>query len=230
MSENGPAVALRRIGPEDLPFVVDQHLQHFPGGFFARLGRAYLTEYYLSYCTDHSCCAVVATDGANPIGYLAGTSDPAGHRRHVFSAHGRDLAKRAGLALIRNPPLAVNFVRTRGLRYLKKLLSRGGPAPAASGSSRRTAVLHHVVVLPEYQGRGVGAALIEAFEDDARDVGCQGLTLVAHSGGPAADVYRRSGWTAVEEHRTPDGAPLTTFTRAVTSRAAGSEGIHIVSE
>ena len=89
MSENGgPVIALRRLRPEDLPFVVDQHLHHFPHGFFARLGRGYVTEYYLSYCTDHSSCAVVATDGAEPIGYLAGTSDPAGHRRHVMSAMG----------------------------------------------------------------------------------------------------------------------------------------------
>lgn len=230
LSENGPVVALRRLRPEDLPFVVDQHLQHFPDGFFARLGRAFLTEYYLSYCTDHSSCAVVATDGAEPIGYLAGTSDLVGHRRHVISAHGRALTKRAVLALIRNPPLAVSFARTRGMRYLKKLVFRRGRAPAASGPARRSAVLHHVVVVAEYRGRGVGPALIEAFEDDARHAGCHELTLVTQTGGPAADYYRRSGWTAVGEHRTPDGTPLSTFTKAVTSREAGPQDRRFVAE
>lgn len=230
MSDNGPDVAFRRIRPEDLPFVVDQHLHHFPDGFFARLGRGYLTEYYLSYCTNDSSCAVVATEGAVPIGYLAGTSDPAGHRRHVISAHGRELTKRAVLALVRNPPLAVSFVWIRGRRYVRKLLSGGGRAPAASGSSRRTAVLHHVVVVREYPGRGVGAALIDAFEDDARHAGCQELILVTQTSGPAADYYRQSGWTAVDEHRTPDSTPLTTFTRAVTSREAGSKDACPVAE
>ena len=230
MSENAPVVAFRRLRPEDLPFVVDQHLLHFPDGFFARLGRGYLTEYYLSYCTDHSSCVVVATDGAMLIGYLAGTSDPAGHRRHVINTHGRELTKRAVLALIRNPPLAVNFARTRGRRYLKKLLSRRGPAPAASEPSRRAAVLHHVVVVREFQGRGVGAALIEVFEDDARHAGCHELALVTQTGGPAADYYRQSGWTAVDGHRTPDGTPLTTFTKPVTSREPGSEHARNVAE
>ena len=215
LSETGPEVAIRDLRPEDLPFVVDQHLHHFPDGFFARLGRAYLTEYYLSYCTDHSSCAVVATVGAEPIGYLVGDPDPVGHRQHVISAHGRTLTKLGLLALVRNPPLAANFVRTRGLRYVKRLLVRSGRAPAVSASTRRAAVLHYMAVVPDQQRRGTGRALIAAFEDKARQAGCQELVLVTHTGGSAMDFYRRSDWAAVDEHRTPDGAPLTTFTKPV---------------
>jgi ribosomal protein S18 acetylase RimI-like enzyme len=55
--------------------------------------------------------------------------------------------------------------------------------------------IHDLAVLPEYQGRGVGPALLEAVEERARRKGCCKLTLeVLDDNTRARAVYRRFGF------------------------------------
>jgi len=42
---------IRFMDPEDLPFVIAEHLGHFPDGFFARLGPKFLAAYTRTYLT-----------------------------------------------------------------------------------------------------------------------------------------------------------------------------------
>lgn len=51
-------------------------------------------------------------------------------------------------------------------------------------------------VLPEFQGRGVGSALLGALVDEARARGC-GLCLNARDGNPAVRLYARAGFTRI---------------------------------
>jgi GNAT superfamily N-acetyltransferase len=55
--------------------------------------------------------------------------------------------------------------------------------------------IHDLAVLPQYQGKGVGPALLEAVEERARRKGCCKLTLeVLDDNSRARAVYRRFGF------------------------------------
>ena len=55
--------------------------------------------------------------------------------------------------------------------------------------------LRELVVRPEHRGGGVGAKLLEAFEQDCRQRRCHKLFLdVAGVNGRAKEFYRRNGW------------------------------------
>lgn len=200
----------------DLEFAVAQHLEHFPHGFFARLGGGFLREYYRCFLSSDGAVALLAVCDDEPVGYLAGTVDPAGHRRELLRRHGRTLAWRATVAMLLRPGLGVHFVRTRARRYLRRLLLSSAPAAEPPAGGARTAVLSHVAVTPEARSHGVGSALIAEFEARVAAAGVGRITLVTAAGpAGAGDFYLRQGWRIMGEHLTPDGQCLATFSRPV---------------
>ncbi len=56
--------------------------------------------------------------------------------------------------------------------------------------------LAQLFVVPEARSRGVGAALVRAAEESARDQGF--LTLYLYTSGTLPDYYRRFGWELFE--------------------------------
>jgi GNAT superfamily N-acetyltransferase len=218
----------RAMTEADLPFVVGQHLHHFPDGFFARLGRGFLTEYYRAFLTGSAARTTVAEVDREPVGYLVGVTEPSAHREHVVRRHGRALVLEAVTAMLCRPSLAMCFLRTRAGLYARKLLRRsqvsaGNAVPAAGPSAPRhagpPAVLTHVAVAPHAQSRGIGSQLISRFDEEVAAAGCERLTLVTASGDDGAGpYYRRRGWRATGERCTPDGLLLTTYERAVQAR------------
>lgn len=64
--------------------------------------------------------------------------------------------------------------------------------------------IHDLAVLPQYHGRGVGRALLEAVEERARRKGCCKLTLeVLDDNTRARDLYRRFGFDDVVVDESP---------------------------
>jgi GNAT superfamily N-acetyltransferase len=221
-------VRLRRMEPGDLAFVVREHQRHFPEGFFARLGRAFLTEYYRPYLSSRYARTAIADEGGRPVGYLVGVTDPSAHRDYVLRAHGRALVLRAARALLARPGLAWLFLRTRARRYAAKVLPRlrGRRFPVtAAGPACRIAVLDRVAVCERVQSRGIGSALIESFVTDAADAGCARVHLVTADGADgAAGYYESHGWRCCGEHCTPDGQRLLTYDRPVDAEPRGAWG------
>ncbi len=218
MPEPDTRVHYRRMATDDLPFVVDQHLHHFPDGFFARLGPNFLAEYYRAFLTGSSVSATVAEIDGEPVGYLVGVADPTAHREHVVQEHGRSLVMRALAAMLVRPALALLFLRTRTGLYARKLLRRGMKPVEAADPARHvpTAVLTHVAITPDEQSNGIGSELIRRFDDEVADEGCEQLTLVTASGADGAGPYYEArGWTPCGERCTPDGLWLTTYQRPV---------------
>jgi GNAT superfamily N-acetyltransferase len=221
MPEPDSHVHYRRMAASDLPFVVDQHLHHFPDGFFARLGRRFLAEYYRAFLTGASVSATIAEVGGRPVGYLVGVSDPVAHREHVVRRHGRSLVLNALAAMLLRPSLGLLFLRTRVGLYARKLLRRGStrgstPDVAAAVEPVPTAVLTHVAITPSAQSNGIGSELISRFDEEVAGTGCERLTLVTASGEDGAGpYYEHRGWTPCGERRTPDGLWLTTYQRPV---------------
>ena len=55
--------------------------------------------------------------------------------------------------------------------------------------------IHDLAVLPQYRGNGIGAALLEAVERSARELGCCKVTLeVRADNRRARSLYARSGF------------------------------------
>lgn len=213
------------MGEPDLGFVVEQHVRHFPEGFFARLGRRFLREYYRAFLTSAAARTTVAESEGRPVGYLVGVTTPAAHRQHVLDRHGPRLVAHAVASMLLRPWLAARFLRTRAGRYARKLLvaRRSPQAPSSSGEGS-VGVLTHVAVAPSAQSCGVGSKLVGRFERQAAEAGCDRLVLVTAAGDQGAGAfYRHRGWQALGEHRTPDRQLLSTYERAVDPGAGGPD-------
>lgn len=218
-------LVLRRMGLQDLPFAVEAHLQHFPDGFFARLGRRFLTRYYRTYLDGPLACAVVAEDVGGPVGYLAGVLDPPRHRKLLLQHHGPALATAAIAGMIRRPLVALTFARTRVRRYFMALKRARSMTAEGSAQSPGSAVLAHVVVTEPQRCQGIGSHLVEEFLSQARSAGCTRACLVTMAGSAGAGgFYERRGWRlAPHTSGQADGRPLLQYEIPLDVTADGNE-------
>ena len=212
-----PRVLLTRMGPAHLPAAAALHGEALPHGFFPRLGRSFLEAYLATYVDDPAGIAIAAVEDRRLVGFVVGSSAPATRRSHVLRRHGMRLGWRGVTALVRQPRLAVHFLRTRGGAYLSRIAQtafkrRGVNEATASG---RLAVLAHVAVDPTARGTGVGAALVHDFERQAADAGVARIVLVTLSAGGAGDFYRKLGWREDGRSGDRDGVQWTRFVREV---------------
>jgi ribosomal protein S18 acetylase RimI-like enzyme len=210
------AYSIRPMEPEDLSFVITEHLANFPEGFFARLGPRYLMAYTRTYLTSPHARAYIVEAGGTSVGFLVGVTTPSEHRKHILTEHGRKLALRAFMALSVRPALALHFIRTRLGRYARKFIlgrrRQGKEAALATSRDSVSAVLAHVVVSAQFRSYGLGSALIRRFTQDAAATGCARIALVTAAGpGGAGGYYERLGWHRTGETRTPDGHSLLTY-------------------
>lgn len=56
--------------------------------------------------------------------------------------------------------------------------------------------IHDLAVIPAYRGRGIGARLLAAVENEARARGCCKVTLEVREDNPARALYERLGYGA----------------------------------
>jgi ribosomal protein S18 acetylase RimI-like enzyme len=65
----------------------------------------------------------------------------------------------------------------------------------SSFAARPLVNIHDIAVAPQFRGRGIGRALLEAVEADARQLGCCKVTLeVRADNARAMAAYRRAGF------------------------------------
>ena len=231
----GHGLALRRMGLQDLPFVVAAHRQHFGDGFFARLGPRFLARYYRTFLDGPTAVAVIAECSGEPCGYLTGILRTRQHRRLLLRYHGPGLAVAGCSAMLRHPATGLTFLTTRLPRYvrgLRRALDRrptiATPEPPNSAGSPDilvgdVAVLTHVVVSEPRRHRGVGTRLVDYFVNEAVNAGCAHAVLVtlADRAGAAA-FYEGAGWTRHGSVTTVDGKPLWRYTLPLGDNNTGS--------
>ena len=215
------AVVLRRMGLQDLAFVVDAHRAHFGDGFFARLGPRFLARYYRTFLDGPTAVAVIAEYEGRACGYLTGVLRTRQHRTLLLRYHGPGLAAIGCAAMLRHPRAGLTFVATRLPRYARGLRRSLTPSPPTTGALEQpdsagvgdTAVLSHVVVSEPRRLRGVGTLLVNYFLDEAAHAGCATAALVtlADPTGAAA-FYEARGWTKQDSVTTPDGKRLWRYT------------------
>lgn len=211
----GPEARLREMTRQDVAGVVTAHLLAFPEGFFAKLGRPFLTRYYETFLDAPFAVALMAEDDGRAVGYLVGTVHPQEHRRSLLRDHGFGLAFHGTVGLLVRPALLLRFMATRSKRYLFALVRSA--APPATTAKTRSAVLSHVVVVPQQRRTGTGRCLVNAFLDSAQRAGCTTACLVTLEGERgAADFYTAMGWALVRKRQDSEGRRLLYFERGLT--------------
>ena len=212
-------VRIRAARPEDLSEVVRLHLQLLPHGFFARLGQGYLRVYHRSFMTSPFAVSLVAYRDDRLVGFVAGALDAHLHQQWTLRRLGSRLLVRGVLALALRPQLAWEFLTTRTGRYVRAMLRAvrpAAPSPTAIATDDSlpagpVAVLTHVAVDPNDQGRGSGSALVDSFVERVRAVGTRRVELVTLCDEGASPFYERLGWSAVGVHER-EGAKFRRFT------------------
>lgn len=218
---------VRRMGVQDLEFVLEQHETHFPDNVFHRLGRRMLQCYYRTFLDSNHAVALVALIDGRPAGYLTGVLDTVRHRQLVKRFHGPSLAVAGLLAAVRHPLLASGLVRRR-MQVARRPTSKQPHPPTV------TAVLSHVAVQTSAHRRGAGSALVDAFLDQCRDHQSNEVWVAtADTAEPGERLYLRRGFTLVRRDSTFDGRwirlymlDLDTPRRAVGQRETGTNPHH----
>lgn len=196
--------------PEDVNRVAALHLEALPHGLFPSLGPRFLARYHRTFLTSPFGSGWIIDHGGVVTGFIAGTFDQEAHQDHVIRRDGTRLVTAASLALSRRPATATRFVRTRSVRYARKLVrvSRTAPpqrppppagAPPAPPAGGWSGVLAHIAVDPAWRSNGSGTRLTRAFASWAELAGAAEVRLSTLAGpGGAGAFYERLGWTASE--------------------------------
>ncbi len=174
---------LRAATADDGPAVGALHAEQIPGGFLALLGPDFLARLYRRITRSSGSFLLVADADGRVAGFIAGSSDVRALYREF---------------LVHDGPAAVLGAARRllgGWRSAIETLRHG--APGAAGTGRGTELLA-VAVDPAWQGRRIGARLVDAFVNRVRaDGGRAAYVVVAADNAPAVGLYRGAGFTEV---------------------------------
>ncbi|WP_051425570.1 GNAT family N-acetyltransferase [Jiangella gansuensis] len=206
-------------GEDDLRHTAELHVTELPHGLFPRLGDGFVRRWHGAHLASPHGVLLVATRGDEVVGFVLGTTDRPANVSWIIGHHRRELVMAALGSLVTRPGVAAGFVRTRGLRYLRRLFGRSaaparvagqGGVPEADFAS--IAVLEAVVVAPGARGEGIGTALVEALLRVVAAAGAERTELVTKAGAAgAAGFYERAGWHRVGGHVDRDGDEVLTF-------------------
>lgn len=221
------------LADTDLAAAVRLHRSEMGAQFLSRFGPRFLTAYYRAYLEGPDGLALAAVEAGTGrlLGILLGASCPAAHYRRMVRRHGVRLAGLLLLGAAGRPPLAVDLVRTRSLRYARGLLrlvlaqlagagrwaGRRRAAPAASTPGGGTGFAGEVTVVavdPAARRRGVGRALLEAAAERAAQAGATRLELVTPEDElGAVRFYEQLGWRCGGRSASRSGEQFLRFDR-----------------
>ena len=200
--------------------------------FLARCGPGFLRAYHRAWLDSPDALALAAVDDdGRVVGVLLGSLHPAAHYRAMVRRHGVSLAAWLVGRSVTHPTLARELLVTRAYRYgrgLTRMLAgslrvppsfrRRGAGGAGDGTPSSRAVVPgeqsdpaaiaevtHVMVRADARGSGVGRALLERAEDEARRSGLGEMVLVTPPDLAATTFYEHLGWQRVGEVTSQSG-------------------------
>lgn len=184
------AIDVRVMCLEDLPVVTELHLLAFPRAALTSLGKEAVLRYYQwQFEHQRELYATVALVHGTMAGFSL-----AGHLLHPLSGYLREHRRYLIGATLRHPSLLANPIfRDRMMLAVKKL----GPR-RSRGASRRDGARFGVLALavhPDFQGYGIGQALLDDAECEARRLGVPRIGLTVRlDNDQAIRFYERQGW------------------------------------
>lgn len=188
------AVEIRALQASDLPAVADLHMRAFPGAALTALGREAVLRYYTwQFEGPHDLYATVALVDGRIAGF-----NFAGHFRHPLTGFMRRNRGYLIVSTLRRPWLLANPLFRDRLKlglYKFRPRRRRHLSPNGNGAQRRFGVLS-IAVDPGFQGRGVGQALMDDAEREARRRGMARIGLTVRlDNAQAIRFYERAGWS-----------------------------------
>ena len=190
----------------DLAAVIRIHRAAFPNFFLTEMGPGFLAAYYRMVGRYEPSVFLVAEDDGAVRGFVAGFSDPAG-----FYAAMRRQWWRLFLPLVSGIVRRPQLIRAVFSNLSRVLAGLGRPRGESVPDGKTDCELASIAVDPACGGSGVGARLVTAFCERARDSGAQAVTLTTERDGNESvnRFYQKLGFLVVREfHRGPDRAML----------------------
>lgn len=185
---------IRKMYLADIDKVVKIHLSSFSGFFLSFLGPRFLTSLYAYFLSSPGGVGYVAVDNSQVVGFVCGSMKPLGFYRRFFLKKWREIIFSILLSIIRNPSIAP--------RLLWRLVT-----PPQASTEPGTATLMSIAVLPEYQNKGIGKALIQEFLNEMKKCGMRHVNLTTDRDNNDAvnSFYQRMGFQLVRSFVTPEG-------------------------
>jgi len=198
--KQGLKVDILPMNEQMLTLVCDLHLEAFPDVMSTRLGRAYLQAFMAWFVNSSNAIALVAvTEQGRIVGYVVGA--PIGYTAVL----NRELAGVAARSMIARPWLLLNW-RILGTLKARLGFMFGSTAGDASGLPTPAMSLVGIATAPSESGRGVGLALMQGFEREARALKMASLRLSVYPGNLGAKrLYERCGWRELPGAPTASG-------------------------
>lgn len=179
--------ATLRIGPltnENIEAVIRIHMAEMGYTLNSLLGRGHLRHLYRSMAGDPSCFVGVALLGDRPVGVVSGSVDAGGLTSRLIRTMSWRRLGTVGLEMLLHPQMIRLWFQ--GIRIA---------GPVRINSREVKAVLTAIVVDSAAQGKGIGRALLEAFEGFLRQGGIGAYRLDTRSSNERAiRFYRRLGF------------------------------------
>ncbi|RIQ11246.1 GNAT family N-acetyltransferase [Jiangella rhizosphaerae] len=218
MSTDGE-IEVRTAGEDDLRRTAALHVTELPHGLFPRLGEGFVRRWHRAHLESRYGIVLVAEQRGEVVGFALGTTDRPANVAWIIGHRRRELTLAGLRALLTRPVVAAEFLRTRGLRYARRLLGRGAAPARVAGRGDvpeagfgPIAVLEAIVVAPERRGQSVGRALSEALLTCVAAAGGDRVELITKAGARgAAGFYERAGWRRVGSHVDRDGDEVHTY-------------------
>lgn len=193
-------LTIRPLEARDLPQVVEIFCKQFPSLSWTRLGRGFIGKFIHWHYQYHPELALVADNGNQLIGFIIGAIG--GHREYysqvVHYAFPEFLT-----GSILHPWL---FLKRNTMAQWADLLKRSSSNRAnreiyrTSKTGEKKAIISFVAVTEASQGKGIGANLMQAFEETTFQTGVEVLSSYTEINNYAARrLHEKCGWKLVRE-------------------------------
>ena len=189
--------------------MVECHQRSFPGFFMTLLGDGCLRSFYQFYNTHPDAVSFAAVDSqtGSVIGFVVGGAPEvrtAFSRRHIVQLVLAAMQRSVTNAFVRKRFLdhVAGAIRAAAVacRVLPASSADGPPAIGAPGS---WASLLSICTHPDHRRRGVGTALMQAFEEACSERGYRALRLcVLQQNDEANALYKRREWSRFYDSKT----------------------------
>ena len=181
----------------DVPEVVNTHLKSFSGFFLSFLGYQFLQELYVGILKDSAGIAYVYEDQGHILGFVAGTSQPAGFYSRLLLRRWWRFGLASFVPISKNP-----LIVPRLLRAFRK--------PQDVSDQPDIGTLMSIAVSPDSQGRGLGQALVKTFLDEAAQRGLKyvDLTTDKNNNDSVNQFYQRMGFQCSRTFVTAEGREM----------------------
>jgi ribosomal protein S18 acetylase RimI-like enzyme len=195
-----PAVTIRPMTAATVRAVSDLHIQAVPDMHSARLGRRYVHAFLSWFATSATAIAYVAElEPGTVVGYVIGA--PVGYAA-VLNV---DLAWVGLISVLRRPWMLLHR-GVWGTLWARLGFVLGRSAANTTGLPEPVMSLVGITVAPAAAGKGVGFALMKAFEERARAMQMASLRLSVYPDNRAARrLYERCGWKVLPQPPSASG-------------------------